>query len=189
MDDYVDVAERIRQFFEKYPDGCLRAKHEPKLMQVGDKTFLVYTALAYRTAEDKLPAEGRAWEPVPGPTQFTRDSELMNAETAAWGRALVALGFVAKKVASQQEVRSRQPDASPAPAGPPPISLERSAAIFNRLGEARATTQQIRVMLVSAGVPGGAGMQPARFQAVIGGMDAKTATKFELALAKLPVAA
>ena len=32
----------------------------------------------------------------------------MNAETAAWGRAIVALGFSTKKIASAQEVRARQ---------------------------------------------------------------------------------
>ncbi len=32
----------------------------------------------------------------------------MNAETAAWGRAIVALGFKTKKIASAQEVRARQ---------------------------------------------------------------------------------
>lgn len=107
MDDYVDVAERIHQFYERFPDGSLKTGTPPFVMQVGERPFVVYHAQAFRTPDDHLPGDGWAWEPVPGPTQFTRDSELMNAETAAWGRAIVALGFETKKIASTQEVRSR----------------------------------------------------------------------------------
>lgn len=106
--DYVDVAERIRGFKAEYPDGSLQSLEGPKLMLVGDKTFIVYCAAAYRTPDDQRPGVGWAWEPVPGPTPFTRDSELMNAETSAWGRAIVALGFDTKKIASSEEVRNRQ---------------------------------------------------------------------------------
>ena len=42
----------------------------------------------------------------------------MNAETAAWGRAIVALGFETKKLASRQEVRNRS-GAEPVGAGSP----------------------------------------------------------------------
>jgi hypothetical protein len=34
----------------------------------------------------------------------------MNAETSAWGRAIIALGFPTKKIASAEEVRNRQAD-------------------------------------------------------------------------------
>jgi hypothetical protein len=48
-----------------------------------------------------------AWEPVPGKTPYTRGSELMVAETSAWGRALAAIGIATNKsVASAEEVRS-----------------------------------------------------------------------------------
>lgn len=119
IDDYIDVAERLREFYERYPDGVLQSGEPPHVLEVGGKPFIVYHALAYRTPDDEKPAHGWAWEPVPGPTQFTRDSELMNAETAAWGRAIVALGFATKKIASAQEVRNRQQpvaQASPSPA-------------------------------------------------------------------------
>jgi hypothetical protein len=107
VDDYVDVAERIREFYEKYPDGRLCAGSEPRVVLIGDRPFIWYHARAYRTPDDQVPGDGYAAEPVPGPTQFTRDSELMNAETAAWGRAIVALGFATKKIASRQEVEAR----------------------------------------------------------------------------------
>jgi len=120
--DYVDVAERIRGFKELYPDGSLQNVGDPKLMVVGERTFIVYCAAAYRTPDDQRPGIGWAWEPVPGPTPFTRDSELMNAETSAWGRAIVALGFDTKKIASPEEVRNRQTEGefqAPEPKHPP----------------------------------------------------------------------
>lgn len=107
MGDYVEVDERIRQFFTKYPEGSLRRK-DWEVKDAGGRTFIVYTALAYRTPDDKRPGEGTAWEPFPGTTPYTKNSELQNAETSAWGRALVALGFVGKKIASKNEVRNRQ---------------------------------------------------------------------------------
>lgn len=104
---YVDVAQRIREFYERYPDGSLQTG-DPELFHVGDKTYVAVQALAFRAPDDRCPGSGSAWEPVPGPTPFTRDSELQNAETSAWGRAIVALGFETKHIASANEVRNRQ---------------------------------------------------------------------------------
>jgi hypothetical protein len=109
LDGYVDVAERITAFYAKFPDGRLTRLGEPKITEVGGKLFVQYTAKAYRTPDDPVPAIGTAWEPFPGPTKFTKDSELMNAETSAWGRAIVAAGVPAKKIASREEVRNRLP--------------------------------------------------------------------------------
>ncbi|WP_405490394.1 hypothetical protein [Nocardia sp. NBC_00511] len=110
--DYVEVAERIRDFRQQYPNGALRPVDPAtpyRIETIGDKTFIVYTAAAYRTADDVLPGIGVAWEAFPGKTSFTRDSELMNAETSAWGRAIVAaLAADTKRgVASADEVRAR----------------------------------------------------------------------------------
>lgn len=113
-DDYVDVAERIRQFKEKFPGGTLQALHPPQLVAVGEQHYVLYAAAAYREPGDERPGVGYAWEPVPGETPFTRNSELMNAETSAWGRAIVALGdFETKKIASLQEVHNRSDVDSP----------------------------------------------------------------------------
>lgn len=112
LEGYVDVAERLREFRAKYPNGCLRPANpdEPfKLMEIGGREFIVYTACAYRHPEDTLPAIAVAAEPSIGKTNFTRDSELMNAETSAWGRAIVALLVSdTQRVASMEEVRNRQ---------------------------------------------------------------------------------
>ena len=109
--DYIDVATRIQEFRAKYPTGSL-TQVDLKFLTLGNKDWVVYTAAAYRTPDDPRPGIGTAWEPVPGPTRFTRDSEVQNAETAAWGRAMVAaLAVDTKKgIASSEEIRNRQVD-------------------------------------------------------------------------------
>lgn len=108
LEDYIEVPERIQRFYEKYPDGALQGTWEVAI--VGGDTLIVYTARAYRSSQDPTPGVGTASEPYPGKTSFTKGSELMNAETSAWGRAIVALGFLAKdeKVASKEEVKLAQ---------------------------------------------------------------------------------
>lgn len=112
-EDYVDVATRLRMFKEKYPEGSLQPFNPERpieVVTVGEKTFLAYTAAAYRSPDDQRPGIGIAWEPFPGQTPYTRDSEAMNCESSAWGRAIVAaLAADTKKgVASADEVRNRQ---------------------------------------------------------------------------------
>jgi hypothetical protein len=107
--DYIDVATRIVEFREKFPTGSLQqVKYE--FVQVAGKDWIIYTAAAFRTPDDLRPGVGTAWEPIPGPTNFTRDSEVQNAETAAWGRAIVAVlaADTRKGIASSEEVRNRQ---------------------------------------------------------------------------------
>lgn len=117
LSDYQTVDERICEFYEKHPKGALRRIGDPVPWTFGDRTFIAYTAGAWRDATTVDPdGMGTAWEPVPGPTQFTKDSELMNAETAAWGRAIIACGAATAKkgVASQEEVRNRSGNGKPA---------------------------------------------------------------------------
>jgi hypothetical protein len=110
--DYIPVNERISAFIAKYPDGSLRPlwPDEPyRVLGEGETKWLVYGACAYRHPEDPAPGVGLAWEPVPGRTPYTRGSELMVAETSAWGRALAAIGIATNKsIASAEEVRSAQ---------------------------------------------------------------------------------
>ena len=123
--DYIDVATRLVEFREKFPNGAMQPWREPYVIEVnvGDgkmKSFMVYSAAAYRSPDDQLPGVGYAYEPIPGPTNFTRDSELQNAETAAWGRAMVAALAVdtRKGIASSEEVRNRQTETAPAKTAP-----------------------------------------------------------------------
>ncbi len=118
--DYVDVATRIGLFREKHPDGSLQPfdPADPvKVITIADKTFLQYVAAAYRSPDDLRPGIGTAWEPFPGRTPYTKDSEAMNVESSAWGRAIVAAlaADTRKGVASADEVRSRQDQEPPSP--------------------------------------------------------------------------
>lgn len=110
--DYKEVPERIADLKAIHPDARLRPANPEKpfeIVTIGDKTFVVYAAACYRDADDQLPGIGVAWEPFPGRTPYTKDSELMNAETSAWGRAIVAtLRSESKSIASAEEVRNRQ---------------------------------------------------------------------------------
>lgn len=122
MSDYVDVAERIREFRKAYPTGSLQPWNPDKpydIVSVGERMFIVYTAAAYRTPDDVRPGIAVAWEPAMGRTNFTKDSELMNAETSAWGRAILAtLAADSKRIASANEVVNRRADQDEAPAAP-----------------------------------------------------------------------
>jgi hypothetical protein len=112
---YVDVATRIAEFRDKHPDGSLQPADLARpyaQMTIGADEFVVVVAAAYRSADDVRPGIGMAYEPYPGKTPYTRGSELQNAETSAWGRAIVAaLAADTKRgVASADEVRNRQAD-------------------------------------------------------------------------------
>lgn len=130
LESYNDVASRMQEFFTKHPEGTLQpadAAQPFRVETIGDRTFIVYTAAAYRTPDDPRPGIGVAWEPFPGRTPYTRDSEVQNAETSAWGRAILAVGAAdtRKGVASREEVANRRADredwdaATPAPNGRP----------------------------------------------------------------------
>lgn len=114
LSNYVDVPTRIRQLREKHPDAVLRPANpaEPfRIMTIGNREFIVYTAACYRTPDDPMPAIAVAAEPVIGSSAFTRNSEVMNAETSAWGRAIMAaLAVDEPHIASREEVENRRND-------------------------------------------------------------------------------
>jgi hypothetical protein len=146
LGDYIDVAERIRLFREKHPEGSLQPANLDKpfdMVTLGDKTFLVYIAAAYRTPDDIRPGIGAAWEPFPGRTPYTKDSELMVAETSAWGRAIMAvLAADSKRVASLDEVRARKAQAEH-PATIPAKASQSVPSVVSSSGHPLATQAQI----------------------------------------------
>lgn len=114
--DYVEVSKRIadvRGDAERvYPKGSFQPwdkEHPYRIETIGDQTYVAVVAAFYRTPDDPRPGIGSAWEIVPGRTSFTKFSELQNAETSAWGRALVAALAADTKpgIASADEVRLR----------------------------------------------------------------------------------
>lgn len=110
--DYNTVPERMAEFFVKYPEGSFQ-QVDLRVLDVAGVSYLVYTAACYRHPEDPKPGHGTAWERVPGLTNFTVNSEAQNAETSAWGRAVMAVGAAdAKKgIATAEDVQWRQAEA------------------------------------------------------------------------------
>lgn len=110
--NYNEVKDRLREFFAKYPEGSLQ-QVSVQVFDLAGTTFLAYTAAAYRHPDDERPGQGTAWEVVPGLTNYTRNSELQNAETSAWGRAIVAVGAAdaQKGIATAEDVQWRQAEA------------------------------------------------------------------------------
>ena len=121
LSSYNTVADRIAEFAAKYPEGSLQCEWQMLLVptlvkgndgewQPAERPIIVAKAFAYRTPDDPRPGIGHAQEPIPGKTPYTKDSEIQNAETSAWGRAIVAVlaADTRKGVASRDEVQSRR---------------------------------------------------------------------------------
>lgn len=109
LSGYVTVSDRIVAFYTANPDGRIRCRR-PRIVELGDRTFLEVVAAVYRSPDDSTPTVASAWEPFPGRTPYTRDSEAMNAETSAVGRALGLAGYgSSKSIATREEVENRRP--------------------------------------------------------------------------------
>lgn len=105
LENYVDVPQRIKLFYEKYPEGSLQMDPNLEFKQVGDLLIVIGRALAFRHPEDNRPGVGTAQEYLPGKTAFTRGSEIQNLETSCWGRAIGSLGIgIEKAIATREEV-------------------------------------------------------------------------------------
>lgn len=115
LDGYITVDQRLDFALRKHPD--LRViEGQPVIREIGDALYIEVAMTVYRSAEDDNPTIARAWEPWPGKTPFTRDSEMMNCSTSALGRALGLMGFGLMGIASADEVKlakSRVPDENP----------------------------------------------------------------------------
>lgn len=108
-EDYIDVAERLRAWYEDFPNGRV----ETEIVSSTDSR-IVMKAYVYRGAVDNTtgavesPAGiGHSAMNIPGSTPYTRGSELENCETSAVGRALVMAGLPSKRVASTDEIRAK----------------------------------------------------------------------------------
>jgi hypothetical protein len=120
LNDYVDVPHRLKMVAEKYPEVRL-VESEPVIRELGGKLFLEVKVTAYRDPSDQHPAVAYCWEPWPGTTPYTADSEQMNAATSALGRvcALLLPGAFAKQASANEVFHRAGPPARPA--GPVPV--------------------------------------------------------------------
>lgn len=150
LKDYVTVPERVAEFYRQHPDGRI-VSDPPTVIDLGSQTFIGVTTSVYRSPEDVLPCVATAWEPFPGRTQFTKESEMMNAETSAIGRALAAAGImVSRSLASANEVAARQPETGPKTSGQAPRGRSNDLApeavvndIVSRLGALRGDVRKM----------------------------------------------
>jgi len=108
LDNYVDVPTRLRMALEKFPDLRMQ-ESQPLFREVEGKLYLEMHVTLWRDKDDQLPMIAYCWEPFPGKTPYTRDSEMMNLSTSLIGRVLGMMGFgIEHKMASKQEVLARQ---------------------------------------------------------------------------------
>jgi hypothetical protein len=103
--DYIEVAERIAEWYRRWPQGRITCE----VVELTDSRVTVRAA-AYRTQDPAEPPSGvgHSYLAIPGTTPFTHGAELENAETSAAGRALVMAGIPAKSVASAHEIRTKE---------------------------------------------------------------------------------
>ena len=107
LSNYVEVKDRLAMALAKWPQ--LRViESVPEVVTIEDRHFVQVTCTVYREPDDPLPCTATAWEPFPGSTPFTRNSEMMNAGTSALGRCLGYMGIgIERSVASAVEVANR----------------------------------------------------------------------------------
>lgn len=113
LDGYVTAPERLTMLLKQYPNASVICT-PPELKQVGDRLFIASTCTIDVNDGSGRTATASAWEPYPGRTPYTRDSEAMNAETSSLARCCGMLGFgISKSIASSEEVRNRRAEESP----------------------------------------------------------------------------
>lgn len=160
LGSYVEVKDRIRKFYERYPEGRITSevitglshiqsietvqvtktksdgtsKTQEESIAVG---YIAVMAHAYRTPDDPHPATGMSAMLMPGTTEYTRGSELENAETSAWGRALANLDILNEhSIASRDEVSKAR--------GGDDVDAEIAAAEAFAAAQAAATAESPR---------------------------------------------
>lgn len=111
-DDYEPVEDRIRAFWEKWPDGGITTQ----LLHHDEKRFIV-EARAYATSVNtvggRLLATGLAEETI-GSSPVNRTNALENCETSAIGRALANAGFAPKGKRPSREEMEKADRVTPA---------------------------------------------------------------------------
>lgn len=170
MADYVPVNERIEAFKSDWPEGSLQSS----IVELTESRVTI-KAYAYRTPDDQRPGIGHSSLEIPGSTPYTKGSEIENAETSAWGRAIAALGFEVKRgIASREEVRNKPADRTRKAAPPGGARTAEEMALLDELlaipgmtkarmslladgagvkhGQ-RATADQLREMLALTAIP------------------------------------
>ena len=124
LKDYVDVPARLKMLADKFPDVRI-VEHEPRIITIGNSTFLQVKVQAWRSTDDQHPAIAYCWEPYPGTTPYTRDSEQMNAATSALGRlcAIMLPGAFAKQASANELLHRAGPPRNYVPKTTEPVPV------------------------------------------------------------------
>lgn len=134
LGDYVQVKDRIAKFYELFGGGRL-VTDRVELWQDDGTPRIVVKALAYRTIDDPHPGVGWSWMELPGRTPYTKGSELENAETSAWGRAIGSLGIlIDASIATQNEIDNKAEGEAPAKTEITTGETLRSLGVIERTG-------------------------------------------------------
>ena len=109
MDNYVDVATRLKIAFERWPEMRIQETSR-EVIEMPDKScFIRCTVTIWRDPKDPIPVIASACEIYPGRTPYTKFSESEVGYTSAVGRALAYAGIGANKsLASRDEVMAAQ---------------------------------------------------------------------------------
>lgn len=108
LSEYVDVKTRLKQALALYPQLRI-VEHRPEITQVGDQLFIECSVTVSRDPDDPIPVTAYIFEPYPGKTSFTKNSEQANGATSVLGRALGYMGLgIDKSIATSNEVLGRQ---------------------------------------------------------------------------------
>lgn len=149
--DYVDVAERIRRFYERHPEGRIVT-----IMETWGDGGIVFRASVYRDRTQAVEApDATGWaHEVPGEGYINKTSALENCETSAIGRALANLGFPVRNGEprpSRQEMEKARPmEGEPAPTtnGKPAMknpegpASDKQTALISQLMQSHFITEQ-----------------------------------------------
>lgn len=155
-DDYVDVAERIQRFHDKYPHGSLTSE---VITDDGKRILMKGTASAFvvvdGTSTPVLKQGTGHAEEIRGDGNVNKTSAVENCETSAWGRAIAALAFeVSRGIASKQEMqkvqRAQEAEAKPAPRKKS-LSVNQLSKIQERIDTKKVPDDKLKLALASVG--------------------------------------
>jgi hypothetical protein len=142
LDDYIDVAERIDVFYEKYPEGRILTE----LLNVdgwnGKQTQFIVKSYLYDG--EVLLSTGLAEESFGG-SGPNATSALENAETSSIGRACANLNFATTRNGSRQRPSRQEMAKVQRGVEPSPVDnlKEMLAGRFSELGERKAYVEGI----------------------------------------------
>lgn len=151
LDDYVPVNERVKAFYEAYPDGAIVTD----LIDVGESVRVRATAYRYLKSDShQVLSSGHSEEMRGGKS----DKILEKQESVAVGRALALGGFLASaSLASREEMEqftASKPEREHAPLDTLPDAevAKIEPLVKEWLGKDKARREKLKLKLVTLGV-------------------------------------